>query len=146
MFLPEPTVDLRARASRHDVDHLECYPIPMDVELPLGPRNLVAAYRRLLDASFGARLVDMRVFGSYARGDAGEESDLDVAVVITGLTEAERTTAIDLALDALRALGAAQRAQAPLLSPLVWSVDELADRVRSERRIALDILSEGIAV
>jgi len=118
----------------------------MDVELPLGPRNLVAAYRRLLDARFGARLVDMRVFGSYARGDAGEESDLDVAVVITALTEAERTTAIDLALEAFRAVGSVERAQAPLLSPLVWSVDELADRVRAERRIALDILSEGIAV
>lgn len=90
----------------------------------------------------------VRVFGSYARGDAGEESDLDVAVVITALTEAERTTAIDLALEALRAVGAGagERAQAPLHSPLVWSVDELADRVRSQRRIALDILSEGIAV
>jgi len=97
-------------------------------------------YRRLLDATFGSRLSSMRLFGSRARGDADEDSDADVLVVVDGLTEAERTTAIDLAFDAWRNTGCA----GPLLSPLVWSPAEQEARRRAERRIALDIDREGI--
>lgn len=82
----------------------------------------------------------LRVFGSHARGDADEDSDIDVAVIVRELTESERTEAIDLALAAWKVA----RCTGPL-SPLVWSDVELADRVHSERRIAHDILDEGVA-
>jgi predicted nucleotidyltransferase len=42
----------------------------------------------------------VRLFGSYARGDAEEDSDVDVAVIVDALTEPERTAAIDLAFEA----------------------------------------------
>lgn len=96
-------------------------------------------YRSLLERRFGDRLLALRVFGSYARGDADVSSDIDVAVVVKDLTERERTEAIDLAVTAWkteRSTGA--------LSPLVWSEAEFDDRVRSERRIARDILTEGV--
>ena len=102
---------------------------------------VVRAYRRLLDERFGDRVLDVRVFGSSARGDADEDSDVDVAVVIQGLTEPERTEAVDFAYRAWK-LDPSPR----ILSPLVWSEVELADRVRAERRIALDILEEGVRV
>jgi predicted nucleotidyltransferase len=99
-------------------------------------------YRRLLESEFGARLQSMRLFGSQARGDASEESDADVSVVIAGLTEAERGRAIDLAYAAWRNAGAG----GPLISPLPWSESDREDRLATERRIALDIEREGIPV
>jgi predicted nucleotidyltransferase len=99
-------------------------------------------YRRLLESEFGARLRSMRLFGSQARGDASEESDADVSVVIAGLTEAERGRAIDLAYAAWRNAGAG----GPLISPLPWSESDREDRLATERRIALDIEREGIPV
>lgn len=40
--------------------------------------------RRRLRAIFGERFREARLFGSFARGDAGPESDLDVLVVLQG--------------------------------------------------------------
>ncbi len=101
--------------------------------------NVARCYRRLLEGRFGARLAMTRVFGSQARGDGDVDSDIDVLVVIRGLTEQERTEAIDLAVDAWKT----SRSTGPL-SPLVWSECEFEDRVRSERRIAADVMAEGV--
>jgi len=105
--------------------------------LPSPVRSAVACYRDLLRARFGARLCWVRVFGSYARGDAGPESDVDVAVVISGLNEPERTEAVDLAYKARPPHG-------PVLIPIVWTDDQWNDRLVHERRIALDIQDEGL--
>ena len=40
--------------------------------------------RRRFEALYGERLVQMVLFGSRARGDAGPESDIDVLVVLRG--------------------------------------------------------------
>ena len=37
-----------------------------------------------LDVIYGDRLKGVYLYGSYARGDAREDSDIDVAVVLTG--------------------------------------------------------------
>jgi len=110
-------------------------------QLPAPVVAVARAYRQLLGERFGERVQNVRVFGSHARGDADADSDVDVAVVIRGLTEVERTDAIDLAFRAWKIHPSPQ-----ILSPLVWSEAELEDRVRRERRIAHDILSEGIPV
>jgi hypothetical protein len=51
---------------------------------------------------YGGRLHRLILFGSQARGDAGEDSDIDLLVVLDGpvdpLTEARRTS--DLVIDA----------------------------------------------
>jgi uncharacterized protein len=108
--------------------------------LPDDVASLLAKYRELLVARFGDRLESLRLFGSRARGDHEPDSDADVAVVVTALTEPERTVAIDLAMEAWRATGRGE----VLLSPLVWSSEEFAQRLAGERRIALDVLHEGI--
>ena len=100
---------------------------------------VVRAYAHLLEERFGTRLLTLRIFGSHARGDADESSDIDVAVVVKDLTERERTVAIDLALTAWKTDPSAGQ-----ISPLVWSELEFEDRRRAERRIVRDILSEGI--
>jgi predicted nucleotidyltransferase len=41
-------------------------------------------FRTSLDREYGRRLRDLLVFGSRARGDATDESDVDVAIVLDG--------------------------------------------------------------
>jgi predicted nucleotidyltransferase len=45
---------------------------------------ILAELRRRFEALYGARLVQMLLFGSQARGDAEPGSDIDVLVVLRG--------------------------------------------------------------
>jgi predicted nucleotidyltransferase len=99
----------------------------------------LADYAARLRTRFGGRLRLVSLFGSWARGEAHEDSDLDVAVVIEDLTRLEWREAVGLAAFSLIELGEP-------LSPFVVSgarFDELRAR---ERRIARDILAEGVAL
>jgi Nucleotidyltransferase domain len=102
--------------------------------------QLLAAYRQRLERRFGQRLVLFRLFGSRARGDASEDSDADVAVVVRDLGEAERDWVVNQAFEVWRGHGFA----GPPLEPLVWSERQHLDRLAAERRIVLDIEREGI--
>src|SRR5687768_1220114 len=53
-----------------------------------------------LRSKFGRRLREVTLFGSRARGDAREDSDVDVLVVIDELSERERGEVFDLAWSA----------------------------------------------
>lgn len=73
--------------------------ISRDVRVsPLVSRALEEFASRLHER-FGAALVDLRLFGSVARGESHEDSDVDVAVVLTQIDWATRRTVIDLATD-----------------------------------------------
>ena len=61
--------------------------------------ELLRRLRASLEATFGERLAQLVVFGSRARGTGHEESDLDVLVLVDGLTSAERRQIIDHAYD-----------------------------------------------
>jgi len=52
-------------------------------------RQALVAYRAALVARSGERVRRVCLFGSWARGQATERSDVDVAVVIDGLTSRE---------------------------------------------------------
>lgn len=57
------------------------------LEPPLGdgvadPMELAHQIAGTMRELFGSRLVDVVVFGSYARGTASDDSDLDLAVVL----------------------------------------------------------------
>jgi predicted nucleotidyltransferase len=68
---------------------------------PLAPRDAaaVAAFAERVRACLGETLVGLRLFGSKARGEAHEESDIDIAVIVSGDRLAAEDAAIDIAFD-----------------------------------------------
>jgi uncharacterized protein len=47
-------------------------------------RSLLAELKQALQSEYGDRLVNVILFGSQARGEAVEESDVDVLVILRG--------------------------------------------------------------
>jgi predicted nucleotidyltransferase len=110
--------------------------------LPAGVVEALTRFRRALDARFGERLKEVRLFGSYARGEAWEESDIDVLVLIEQVTAGERDEVISFAWRA----GDVAPDTWLVLTPLVRTPEGFDELRRRERRIAHDIDREGITL
>lgn len=54
--------------------------------------NYLSALQQALAAAFGSRLVYLGLQGSYLRGEAGPDSDLDVVVILDGLEVSDLDT------------------------------------------------------
>ncbi len=109
----------------------------------LAPTGMLAhSVKRFAEAlreRFGERVFEILLFGSRARGEAHEDSDVDILVVIDELSEFERLAILDLAY--------ATDAAAPQwmgLSPLVYSSAQAASMRSGGRRLFRDIDSQGI--
>jgi hypothetical protein len=85
-------------------------------------------------AGIHARLI---LFGSRARGDFTEESDLDLAIIVPGLTRELKNEILDKVADI-------ELKYLTPLSTLVISEEDFDTLKKRERRIALDIEREGI--
>jgi predicted nucleotidyltransferase len=93
-----------------------------------------------MGAKFGSRLLEMRLFGSYARGTAHEGSDVDVAVVLDRVgSHAERVFPMELAGDLSIEHGF-------LIIPIVVSIDELKFLRAREELLAENLDRDGIAI
>jgi len=82
------------------------------------------------------RLREVRVFGSYARGQFDDESDVDVLLLVEHLEPGERDRVLDVAV---RCSGAGI-----VLSPLILTVAELDSLRARELILAQDLDREGI--
>lgn len=98
-------------------------------------------FRDELHSDFDDRLREVVLFGSYARGQATEESDVDVLVVVDGLDEVERRRVFDLAYD----VGAAGD-EYLLIAPLPYSTAQITDLRERERRLTREIARDGVAL
>ncbi len=88
--------------------------------------------RAWLRARFADRVRELALFGSRARGEGHEDSDLDVLVVIDCLTTMEAHDVAQFRGDLLTKYGV-------LVSPFVVSAARMSDLRARERRIALEI-------
>ena len=89
-----------------------------------------------LGSLLGASLVRLDLFGSRARGDQSEESDIDIAVVVRGLDRSLRDRVLAVVTDV-------ELEHLVPLSTVLFSEEDFQELERRERRIAVDILSEG---
>lgn len=102
----------------------------------------LARFRAKLDTRMGARVREVVLFGSHARGTATEASDVDVYVVIDCADHDDRKTIFDMAYDV--------DASAPGehgwvgLEPVVHSTAQAADMRSRERGLLRNIDAEGI--
>ncbi len=102
--------------------------------------RLLTDYRARLNAKFGSRLLELRLFGSYARGTAHEGSDVDVAVVLDRVeSHAERVYPMQLAGDLTIEHGL-------VIVPIVLSKQELEFLREREELLAENLDREGIAI
>ena len=102
-------------------------------------RELVGEYARLVRAHFGERVRDIWLYGSAARGDWTEESDIDVLVLL----HREEADDMEWLVTTAYRIGLAERHL--LLQPVMLTTAEFDHLVARERRFACDILREGIA-
>jgi predicted nucleotidyltransferase len=109
------------------------------MEMPASLRGPLTDYAARLRARFGERVRDVRLFGSFARGDADEDSDVDVFVLIDGLTDLEIGDAAAEAAPVILASGLP-------IAPLPMSTERFAELRRRERLLARDIDVEGISL
>lgn len=107
-------------------------------EIPAAVRAALLEVAAGLRARFGARLVEARLFGSYARGTAGPDSDVDVLVVLDEVRDAHDRLA---AMDAVIEVGLRHDL---LLEPPVMGAGDLDHRRRCDTALARALDREGV--
>jgi predicted nucleotidyltransferase len=102
--------------------------------------SAVERLRAVLQARFGARLRDVVLYGSHARGTAHEESDVDVFVVVDDLTSEESGAIARMAYFVDAEAGHEWAG----LEPLAMSTAHAEDLRQRERLLLRDIDREGL--
>jgi predicted nucleotidyltransferase len=100
----------------------------------------LAEYARRVRDRFGPRVRLVRLFGSWARGQATADSDIDLVTVIDDLTISEWREARLIGADVSVFPGPEP------LSVLLLSGAQYDELVRDQRRMARDIEDHGIAL
>lgn len=114
----------------HQAVHYDCTMLPAHL------RPVLSQLEAALRASFGDRLGDVTLFGSYARGEASEESDVDVLVVVDGLTMSEIAAVTNIATGIALASGVP-------LAPLPLDSLRFRSMQASGTRLAVEIARDG---
>lgn len=93
--------------------------------------------RRRLENLLGRDAFKMVLFGSRARGDYSNNSDVDVAILVRGLTREMKKLILEEVVEF-------ELEHLLPISALILSEDEFNHLKMRERRIAIDIEREGI--
>lgn len=101
--------------------------------------STVENYVQKIRSLYGDRIQQVILFGSRVRGEGNEESDIDVAVIITTEDPLLRRQLYDIATELW--LESEIR-----ISPLIFSAEEYQSYLRMGRGIAVTIRDEGVAL
>ena len=108
------------------------------VRLPRTVEGTIDAFVAGVRARFGPRAARIRLFGSYARGEAGEESDVDCLVLLDRVDREDDRAITDLAADLI------WQRDGVVISPMVMSAADFEAWKARERATPLAIEREGI--
>ena len=97
----------------------------------------VARFAKELRRRYGTAVLDVRLFGSFARAEAHEDSDVDVAVVLDRADWNTRRDVIDLATD----VGLPSDL---LISPTIFDRETYERWREQERPLVMDIERDGV--
>jgi uncharacterized protein len=100
-------------------------------------RRALADFTSFLRRRFGARVRDLRLFGSRARGEGHEDSDLDVLSVIDDLDRRERREVWEFTGDIMTEHDV-------IVGGLTVSTADWLDLRARERRIVTEIDRDGV--
>jgi predicted nucleotidyltransferase len=109
------------------------------VDLLPGERLALSDFQGWVRARFGPRLRELSLFGSRARGDGSEESDLDVLVAVDDLSGVEGREIGHAAGDVLTRHNV-------WISPFALSAARLSELRARERLIAHEIDRDAVAL
>ena len=112
--------------------------IPAALRLPAMVETTLYAFLAGVRERFGPRVAEVRLFGSYARGDATEDSDVDCLVLLDRVDQDDDRAITNLAADLTWQMGGV------VVSPMTMSVAEFEAWKALERRTPLEIEREGI--
>ena len=116
----------------------------LDRTLTTVERVVLDRFVMMLRRHYEGRLAKLLVLGSRARGDASEDSDIDLLVVLEVAVD-EEASEVDAVWRLLAEAKGGEVAYVPI-SPLVMSAARFEELRRAERRLTLDAAAEGIAL
>jgi predicted nucleotidyltransferase len=95
-------------------------------------------FARRAREAFGSKILDIRLFGSKARGDASADSDIDVALLFESLTDGVKFKIFNIAFDVNLEFDV-------YISPRVISKSAVENPIFSAASFLRDIMKEGLA-
>lgn len=107
--------------------------------LTVHERAAVETFRRALFKEWGSRIKDFRIFGSRARGEGHEASDIDLLVLVDEISGKIRHDIYGAAADYLLSYDV-------VLSPLVMAQAQYDSMKSRERLLIQEIERDGIAL
>lgn len=102
-------------------------------------KNVLSELKHTLSNFLGSQLVGYILFGSKARGDFDSHSDIDIAIIVSGLTRSLKDRILEKVAEI-------ELKHLLSLSTVVFSEDNFNYLKQRQRRIAIDIEKEGIAL
>ena len=103
--------------------------------------RIVAEFRRRLPPDLQSEIRAILVYGSRARGDAEEDSDLDVVALVDSKTPEIEERLEDIAYEVMWDFDFT-----PMLSLKVFSHDRFFDEAKDGMSFYRNVLSQGVAV
>jgi predicted nucleotidyltransferase len=109
----------------------------LDVNYERNEKRILKELKDLIGEIGGNCIVKIVLYGSRARGDYDRKSDIDVAIIVRGLTRELKNRILDTVAEI-------ELEYLVPISALVISEEDFEFLKKRERRIALDIEREGI--